>query len=312
LRCDEVELGEPGPGELRVRQTAIGVNFNEINIRLGKGSFPPDDLPIILGREAAGIIEAVGPGVEGFHPGQRIAYGYGGFGAYAEARLLPAEKAVVLPSTIDDRTAAAMMVKGMTAQYLLCRAYRVAAGDAILVHAAAGGVGSILCQWARHLGATVIGCVGSEAKVEIARSRGCDHVLIYDRDRLARQVREITEGKGVRAVYDSIGQDSFESSLDSLGLCGHLVAFGDTSGEVKSVVPHLLMSKGSLTYTRTSMRHFTSTREDLEATAGELFAMVENGHVRIEVNQTYKLREAGRAHLDMQERRNTGSTILLP
>ena len=312
FRWEDVEVDEPGPGELRIRQTAIGLNFNEINIRRGRGSFPPDQLPIILGREAAGLVEAVGPEVEGFIPGQRIAYGYGGFGGYAEARILPAAKAVTLPDSIEDRVAAAAMVKGMTAQYLLRRAYRAEAGDWIVVHAAAGGVGSILCQWARHLGAHVIGVVGNQTKADLIGKRGCDHAIVFPGEDLAGRVRKITEEQGVRAVYDSIGKDSLESSLDSLGLGGHLVAFGDTSGAVENIEPHMLMSKGSLTYTRTSMRHFTSTRQDLEATAGELFAMIEKGYVGIEINQTYPLKDAARAHQDIEERRNTGSSILLP
>ena len=220
LRWENVEVGDPGPGEVRLRQTAIGLNYNEVNTRMGKGSFPPEDLPIILGREAAGVIEAVGPGATEFATGQRVAYGIGGFGGYAEARLIPADKLVALPDAIEEQTATAIMVKGMTARYLLLRAHKVKAGDSIVIHAAAGGVGSILCQWAKHLGATVIGTVGSETKAEIARSLGCDHTVIYTRENLAERVREITDGQGVGVVYDSVGKDTLEASLDSLELCG--------------------------------------------------------------------------------------------
>ncbi len=312
LKYEDADIGSPGPGEIRLRQTAVGVNFNEVLIRAGRGSYPPDRFPIILGREAAGIVEAVGSGVEGIAVGRRVAYGFGGFGGYAEARLVAADKVVPLPDAIDERTAAAMMVKGMTAQYLLRRAYRVRPGDAILVHAAAGGVGMIVCQWAKHLGATVIGTVGSAEKAELARANGCDHPIIHSRENFAERAREITDGAGVHAVYDPVGRDTFEGSIDSLRRRGHFVAFGDISGEIGAIDPSLLMTKGSLNFTRTSLRHFISPHEELAATAAELFDVVAKGHVRIAVNQVYPLSETSHAHRDIEARRNTGSTILLP
>lgn len=312
LKLEDADIGAPGPGEIRLRQTAIGVNFNEVLIRAGRGSYPPDRFPIILGREAAGIVDAVGSGVNGIEVGQRVAYGFGGFGGYAEARLVAADKVVALPDAIDERIAAAMMVKGMTAQYLLRRAYRVRTGDTILIHAAAGGVGMIVCQWAKYLGATVIGTVGSAEKAELARANGCDYPIDYNRENFAERAREITDGEGVHAVYDPVGRDTFEGSMDSLRRRGHFVAFGDISGEIGAIDPALLMTKGSLNFTRTSLRHFISPHEELVATAAELFDVVEKGHLRIAVNQVYPLSETSQAHRDIEERRNTGSTILLP
>jgi NADPH2:quinone reductase len=312
LKVEDADVGAPGPGEIRLRQTAIGVNFNEVLIRAGRGSYPPDQFPIILGREAAGIVDAVGAGVDGLDVGQSVAYGFGGFGGYAEARLVAADKVVALPDAIDERTAAAMMVKGMTAQYLLRRAYRVRPGDTILIHAAAGGVGMIACQWGRYLGATVIGTVGSEEKAELARANGCDYPINYNRENFADRTRDITNGEGVHAVYDPVGRDTFEGSIDSLRRRGHFVAFGDISGEIGAIDPALLMTRGSLNFTKTSLRHFISPHEELVATAAELFDVVEKGHVRIAVNQVYPLNETSRAHRDIEARKNTGSTILLP
>lgn len=312
LKYEDADIGMPGSGEIRLRQTAIGVNYNEVLIRAGRGSFPPDRFPIVLGREAAGVIDAIGSGVDGLEIGQRVAYGFGGFGGYAEARLVPADKVVALPDAIDDKVAAAMMVKGMTAQYLLRRAYRVRPGDTILVHAAAGGVGTIMCQWGKHLGATVIGTVSSAEKAEIARANGCDYPIDYRQENVAERARDITGGEGVHAVYDPVGKDTFEGSIDSLRRRGHFVAFGDISGEIGAIDPALLMTKGSLNFTRTSLRHFISPQEELQATAADLFDVVEKGHIRIAVNHVYPLSETSRAHRDIEESRNTGSTILLP
>lgn len=312
LKYEDADLSEPGSGEIRLRQTVVGVNYNEVLVRAGRGSYPPSQFPIILGREAVGVIEAVGSEVNGFDVGQRVAYGFGGFGGYAEARLVPAEQVVLLPDTIDDKTAGAMMVKGMTAQYLLRRAYRVRPGDTILVHAAAGGVGMIMCQWGKYLGATVIGTVSSEEKAEMARSNGCDYPINYNEENFAKRVRDITNGEGAEVVYDPVGKDTFEGSIDSLRRRGHLVAFGDISGEVGAVDPFLLMKKGSLNFTRTSLRHFITPREELEATAAELFDVVEKGYVSISVNQVYPLSETSQAHRDMEAGKNTGSTVLLP
>lgn len=312
LKYEDADIGEPGPGEIRIRQTAVGLNFNDTRVRAGEGSFPPDQLPIILGREAAGVIESVGPDVTEFSIGQRVAYGFGGFGGYVEARLVPAAKVVALPDEIDDMKAAAIMVKGMCAQYLLHRSYQVQPGDVILVHAAAGGVGMLMCQWAKLLGADVIGTVSSDEKAKLALASGCDHVIVNNRENFPDRVREITNGQGVHAVYDSIGKKTFEGSIDSLRVRGHFVAFGDASGRVECIDPHLLMNKGSLHYTRTSLRHYIGTREDLLETANALFDVVGSGKLRVDINQTYPLRETAAAHRDLDNGVTTGSTVLLP
>jgi NADPH2:quinone reductase len=245
-------------------------------------------------------------------PGDRVAYGTGPIGAYAESRVIPAEKLLKLPDAIDDRTAAAMMLQGMTAQYLLRRTHRVEPGETILVHAAAGGVGLILVQWAKHLGATVIGTAGSEEKAALARAHGCDHVILYRSENVAERVRAITRGAGVPVVYDGVGKDTFAASLDSLALRGLLVSFGNASGAVPPFEPILLSQKGSLFLTRPTLMHYTATREELVATARDLFEVVSRGAVRIEVNQTFPLKQAAEAHRALEGRRTTGSTVLLP
>jgi NADPH2:quinone reductase len=310
MHFEDVAVGEPGPNQVLLRQTAIGVNYIDVYHRTGL--YPLASLPAVLGMEAAAVVEAVGPGVSDLRPGQRVAYASPPPGAYAEQRLMAADRLVPIPDAIDDQQAAAMMLQGMTAQYLLRRTYRVQAGDAILVHAAAGGVGSILCQWARSLGATVIGTVGSDEKAEIARANGCHHVIIYSRDAVAPRVRELTDGAGVAVVYDGVGKSTFEGSLDSLRPLGMLVSFGNASGPVPPFEPGVLSQKGSLFFTRPTLMHYTAKAEDLQASAHELFDVVAGGHVRIAVTATYPLAEAASAHRDLEARKTTGSLVLLP
>jgi NADPH2:quinone reductase len=310
LRWEEVAVGDPGPGEVKLRQSAVGLNYIDVYHRSGLYKIPT--LPAIIGLEGAGEVTAVGPEVSDFNPGDRVAYAGGPLGAYATERLIPAHRLVKLPKGIDDRQAAAMMLQGMTAQYLLRRTYPVQAGDTILIHAAAGGVGLIACQWAKHLGATVIGTVGSAEKAELARAHGCDHTILYRQEDVVARVRELTGGEGVAVAYDSVGRDTFMASLDSLRPMGMLVSFGQSSGPLGPFDPGLLAAKGSLFLTRPSLMVYTAKRGDLLATAADLFSVVESGAVRIEVNQTYPLAEAARAHRDLEGRRTTGSTVFLP
>ncbi|HXF67938.1 MAG TPA: quinone oxidoreductase [Burkholderiales bacterium] len=308
LRWEEVAVGEPGEGQVRVRNTAVGLNFIDIYQRSGLYQVP---LPFTPGSEGAGVVEAVGPKVKEFKVGDRVAYS-GPVGAYAEVLLRPADRLVKIPSGIDDRTAAAMMLKGLTAQYLLRRTYRVKKGDTILVHAAAGGVGQILCQWARALGATVIGTVGSEEKAPLAKKAGCKHVIVTSREKFVERVKEITKGKGVPVVYDGVGKDTFMDSLDCLQPLGLMVSFGNASGAVPPFNPGILAQKGSLFLTRPTLMHYTAAREDLLRAARELFAVVKSGKVRISINQTYPLREAAQAQSDLEARKTTGSSVLIP
>ena len=300
LRWEEVEVGEPGPGQLRVRHGAVGLNYIDVYHRTGL--YPLPSLPWTLGMEGAGRVEAVGGGVTEFKPGDRVAYASPPVGAYAEVRLMPADRVVALPDAIDDRTAAAMMLQGMTAQYLLRRTYRVQPGDAILLQAAAGGVGLIASQRARHLGATVLGTVGSEEKAELARAHGCHHAILYNRENFVERVREITGGQGVAVVYDSVGKDTFMGSLDCLRPLGMMVSFGNASGPVPPFEPGILAAKGSLFFTRPTLMTYTAKRADLLASAAELFEVVASGAVRIEVRQTYPLAETARAHRDLEAR----------
>ncbi|MBI5684395.1 MAG: quinone oxidoreductase [Verrucomicrobia bacterium] len=308
MRWEEVPVAKPGPGEVLVRNTAVGLNFIDTYIRSGLYPVP---LPTTLGMEGAGIVETVGPRVKEFKPGDRVAYAHP-IGAYAEVLLRPAARLVKLPAGIDDRVAAAIMLKGMTAWYLLRRTYKVRKGDTILMHAAAGGVGLILCQWARSLGATVIGTVGSDAKVALAKKAGCKHVIVTARESFVQRVKEITRGAGVPVVYDSIGRDTFMDSLDCLAPRGLMVSFGSASGPVPPFNPALLVDRGSLFLTRPKLYDYTARREDLVTAARELFAMVKSGKVKVTINQTYPLREAAQAHRDLQARKTTGSTVLLP
>jgi NADPH:quinone reductase len=309
LRAEELEPGKPGPQEVQLRHTAIGVNYIDIYDRTG---LYPVTLPSGLGHEAAGVITALGRGARGFKVGERVAYVYPVQGAYSELRNVPAERLVRVPRGVSDEQAAALMLKGLTAQYLIRRTYRVARGDTILVHAAAGGVGLILCQWARALGAKVIGVVGSEAKVEIARRHGCRHVLISGRDELVAGVKALTRGEGVAVVYDAVGKDTFMESLDCLRRLGMMVTFGNASGPVPAIAPLELTKRGSLFLTRPTLFNYIATRKELEAAARELFAAVRTKKVRVVIGQKYPLSRAADAHRDLEGRRTTGSTVLVP
>jgi NADPH2:quinone reductase len=308
LRWEQVQVGAPGEGQVRVRSTAVGLNFVDTYQRSGLYQMP---LPFTPGSEGAGVVEAVGPKVKEFKAGDRVAYS-GPIGAYSEVLLRPADRLVKTPAGIDDRTAAAMMLKGLTAQYLLRRTYRVKKGDTILVHAAAGGVGQILCQWARALGATVIGTAGSDEKAALARKAGCKHVIVTSREKFVERVKQITQGKGVPVVYDGVGKDTFMDSLDCLAPLGLMASFGNASGAVTQFNPGVLAQKGSLFLTRPTLVTYTATREALLSAARELFAVVKSGKVRISINQTYPLREAAQAQRDLESRKTTGSTVLIP
>ena len=309
MRWEEVEVGDPGPGQVRIRHTAVGLNFIDTYHRSGLYSMP---LPSGIGLEAAGVVEAVGEGVSEFKPGDHAGYCSGPIGAYAEARLFPAERLIKLPSGIDDRTAAAMLLQGLTAQYLLRRTHRVKAGETILVHAAAGGVGQIMGQWGKHLGATVIGTVGSEDKAKLAKANGCDHVILYRKEKVSERVRELTKGAGVPVVYDGVGKDTFMDSLDCLAPLGMMVTFGNASGPVPPFEPVILSQKGSLFLTRPTLMHYTAKRSDLLGAAAELFEVVQKGVVKISINQTFALKDAVAAHQALEGRKTTGSTLLVP
>jgi NADPH:quinone reductase len=308
MRWEEVDVGQPGPGEVRVRNTAIGLNFIDTYHRTGLYPMP---LPTTLGMEGAGVIEAVGPKVKGFKAGDRVAYA-NPIGSYAEVCLRPVARLVKIPAGVDDKIAAAIMLKGMTAWYLCKRTFKVGKGQTILVHAAAGGVGQILSQWTKYLGATVIGTVGSEEKAALAKKAGCKHVIVTAKEDFVARVKEITKGKGVPVVYDGIGKDTFMGSLDCLAPRGYLVSFGNASGAVTQFNPGLLAAKGSLYLTRPTLFNYTATPEYLAAAARDLFAVVKKKVVKISINQTYPLREAAQAHRDLEARKTTGSTVLLP
>jgi len=307
MRWESVDLPAPGAGEMLVENRAVGLNFIDVYYRTGHYKAP---LPFVLGTEGVGVVEALGADVTGFARGDRVAY-VNPIGAYAERLIRPAARLVKVPDAIDDVQAAGMMLKGMTAEYLLRRTHRVEAGETIVVHAAAGGVGQILCQWASSLGATVIGTVGSRAKAELARQAGCAHVIVMDEEDLVARVREITGGKGVPVVYDGIGADSFARSIDCLAPLGLMASFGSASGPVPPIDPLLLMTKGSLFFTRPTLAHYTATTEQLRGSAATLFHAVLKGDVTVRVNQTYALRDAASAHADLEARKLTGSTVLL-
>ena len=308
LQWEPHEPGEPGPEEVRLQHEAIGLNFIDVYHRTGL--YPIGDLPAIPGMEGAGRVTSVGAEVSAFKPGDRVAYAGLPPGAYAEHRRLPAHRLVRLPDTIDSRTAAAMMLQGMTARYLLRGCYAVQRGDTILIHAAAGGVGLLVCQWAHHLGARVIGTVGTEAKAELARANGCDHPLLYQSEDFVQRVRDITDGRGVDVVYDSVGEATFMRSLDCLRPMGMLVSFGQSSGPVGPIDPGLLAAKGSLFLTRPSLMTYTAAQEDLQAHAADLFDVVRQGAVQVDIRQTYPLKDAAQAHRDLEARQTTGATIL--
>ena len=308
LRWEEVETPSPGPGEALVRHTAVGLNFIDVYFRTGLYKAP---LPFTPGQEGAGVVEAVGAGVTTVKPGDRVAY-TGALGSYAERRTVAADRLVRPPDGVSDREAAAVMLKGLTAWYLLRRTRPVGAGDVILFHAAAGGVGSLACQWAKALGATVIGTVGSAAKVEAARANGCEHVVDTSAEDFALRVREITGGRGCDVVYDSVGRDAFPASLDCLRPRGLWVTFGQSSGPLPLIDTQLLSQKGSLFMTRPTLGNYIATRGELETAADELFAVVGSGRVKAAVNQTFALRDAAEAHRALEGRRTTGATVLLP
>lgn len=310
LQWEDVPVAPPGPGEVLLTHTAVGLNFIDVYHRTGLYKVP--GLPCTLGLEAAGVVEAVGADVGDLAVGDRVAYASPPIGAYCRQRLMPAARLVRLPDAIDDRHGAAMMLKGLTAQYLLRRTYRVQPGETILVHAAAGGVGLLLCQWASHLGARVIGTVGDDAKAALAQAHGCHHPVVYTREDFVARVRALTDGEGVPVVYDSVGRDTFERSLDCLRPFGMMVLFGQASGAVPPFDLHHLAAKGSLFVTRPTIMTYTAKRADLLAGAAELFGVVADGHVKVEVNQSYPLAEAAQAHRDLESRRTTGSTVLLP
>ena len=309
LSWESVELAAPGAGEATVRHAAVGLNFIDTYHRSGLYPLP---LPSGIGLEGAGVVEAVGAGVTEVAVGDRVAYAGGPIGAYAETRNIPAHRLLKLPDAISFDTAAAMMLQGLTAAYLLRKTYCVQPGDAVLIHAAAGGVGLIACQWAKALGATVIGTVGSAAKGELAKAHGCDHVINYSTENFVDRVRQITGGEGVPVVYDGVGKDTFMGSLDSLRPLGMLVTYGNASGPVPPLDLLLLSQKGSLFVTRPTIMSYTAKRADLEALGAELFAVVASGQVKIEVHQRYALKDAAQAHSDLEARKTTGSTILIP
>ena len=309
MKLVDVDLGAPGPGELRVRQKAIGLNYIDTYHRSGLYSLA---MPTGIGLEAAGVVEASGPGVKGFKPGDRVAYGTGPIGAYAEVRNLPHNRMTKIPKAISDETAAGMMLKGMTVRYLLRATYKVKRGETILLHAAAGGVGQILSQWAKALGVKVIGTVGSAEKMAAAKAAGCAHVIDASRENVVARVRELTGGKGVPVVYDGVGQATLMISLDCLSPRGLLVSFGNASGPVKALDLGLLAARGSLYVTRPLLMTYTASDADLHETARDVVEMVKSGKVAIPVNQRYALSEAVKAHEDLEARRTTGTTILIP
>lgn len=310
LRWEEVPKPSPGPGEALVRHAAVGLNYIDVYFRTGL--YKPPGLPATIGMEASGVVEAIGEAVTAVAPGDRVAYATAPIGAYAQWRTIKADRLVKLPDGIDFDTAAAMMLQGMTAQYLLRRTYAVKPGDTILVHAAAGGVGLIMCQWAKHLGCTVIGTVSSEAKAELARARGCAHPVVYTREDFAARVREITDGRLLPVVYDSVGKDTFQKSLDCLAPFGMMVVYGNASGPVPPFDIGQLAAKGSLFLTRPTLATYTAKRDDLVWAATDLFEVVAKGIVKIEINQRFPLAEAAAAHAALEGRRTTGSTLLVP
>lgn len=306
LKWEAVEVGKPGPGQVRLRHTAVGLNYIDTYHRTGLYPMP---LPFTPGLEAAGVVEELGPDVTDVKVGDRVAYAAPPIGAYAEARLMQADRLVVIPPNVTDQQAAAMMLQGMTAQYLIRRTYRVQKGDTVLLHAAAGGVGLIACQWLKHLGATVIGTVGSDAKAELAKANGCHHTIVYTREDFVARVHEITGGAKLPVVFDSVGKDTFMKSLDCLRPMGLMVLFGQSSGALPPVDLGVLAGKGSLYVTRPTLNNYTAKRQDLLASAAELFEVVGSGAVKISINQTYPLSEAVQAHRDLEGRKTTGSTV---
>ncbi|KVC16719.1 quinone oxidoreductase [Burkholderia pseudomultivorans] len=309
MKWVDVEVGAPNAGEVRIRQHAVGLNYIDVYFRTG---LYPQPLPGGLGMEAAGEVTAVGDGVSALKVGDRVAYVAQPPGAYAQERVLSAERVVKLPDGIGYDDAASVMLQGLTAHYLLRRTYPVKAGDTILIHAAAGGVGLLVCQWAKALGATVIGTVGSDEKAELAKAHGCDHPVVYTRENFTQRVKDLTNGAGVPVVYDSIGKDTYIGSLDSLAPLGYFVSFGNASGPLPPIDSKEFSSRGSLFFTRPTLFSYIAKRADLEAAATELFDVIQSGKVKTSINQRYPLAEVGRAHADLESRKTTGSTLLVP
>ena len=309
LSVDEIEVGVPGPGEVLVRHTAVGLNFIDTYHR--SGLYKLERLPHTLGVEGAGVIEAAGAEVTDLAPGDRVAYA-GSIGSYCEMRVMDAGRLVKLPDGLGDQQAAAMMLQGMTVRYLIRRVHEIAPGETVLIHAAAGGIGLIFCQWAKHLGATVIGTVSSDQKAALAEAHGCDHPIVYTREDFVARVRQLTDGAGVPVVYDSVGKETWQGSLDCLAPKGLMVSFGNASGPAPAFTVLDLMGRGSLFVTRPVLAHYTASREDLLETANDLFDVVASGAVKIEINQRYALGEAEDAHRDLEGRHTTGSSILIP
>ena len=308
LAWEETDVPAPGRGEALIRQTAAGLNYIDVYHRTGL--YPVPSLPAIIGNEGAGVVESVGDGVTEVDVGDRVAYSMS-LGSYTQRRIIPSRLLVRVPDGVSDDQAAAMMLKGCTVQYLVRRTYPVKEGQTVLLHAAAGGVGLIACQWLKHLGATVIGTVGSPEKAELAKAHGCDHPIVYTQETFTERVKELTDGKGVPVVYDSVGKDTFAASLDCLQPRGLMVSFGNASGAVPPFSPGILAAKGSLYLTRPTLATYTATRKELEETTAELFDVVTSGAVKIEVNQTYALEYAAQAHRDLEARKTTGSTVLV-
>jgi len=308
LSWEEVPDADTGPGEIRIAQTACGLNFIDVYHRTG---LYPLELPTTLGMEAAGTVDAVGDGVTEFAVGERVAYAAVPVGAYTDQRVIPAHRVVKLPDAVSDQMAAALMLQGMTAEYLLRRTYKVQPGDTVLFHAAAGGVGQLACQWLKQIGATVIGTVGSDEKAELARAQGCDHAIVYSREDFVARVKDITDGKGVPVVYDSVGASTYEGSLDCLAPRGVLVLFGQASGPVPPFNLGLLAQKGSLYITRPTLMTYTASRQNMLESSGALFDAVANG-LTVSINQTYPLQDTAQAHRDLEARKTSGSTVLLP
>jgi len=309
LSYGEVEVGDPGEGQVLLRQTAIGVNYIDTYHRSGLYPLP---LPSGLGQEGCGVVEKIGKGVKGLKVGDRVAYASAPIGSYATSRLMPAARVVKVPKEIDDKTAAKMMLQGMTAEYLIHRTYKVKKGDTILVHAAAGGMGLILCQWAKALGATVIGTASTDEKAALAKKNGCKYPVVYSREDFVARVKDITKGKGVPVVYDGVGKDTWPKSLDCLAPRGLMVSFGNASGPLPPINSSELQSRGSLFFTRPTMGHYTATRPDLELSAGRVMSAIKSGKLKIRINQTYALKDAAQAHRDLEARKTTGSILLLP
>jgi NADPH2:quinone reductase len=309
LQWESVTVGEPGPGEARVRHTAVGLNYIDTYHRSGLYKLP---LPSGIGLEASGVVEAVGPGVTDIAKGDRVAYCGGPPGSYAEVRVMPADKLVKLPDAVSDRSAATLMLKGLTVEYLFRQTFPLKGGETILFHAAAGGVGLIACQWARALGVTMIGTVGSDEKAALAKANGCAHTIVYTRENFVERVKELTGGQGVPVVYDSVGKDTFPASLDCLKRRGMFVSFGNTSGPIAAFDIGLLLQKGALFATRPSIAMYAATRSDLLRMADEMFALVKAGKIVSDARQTYALKDATQAHRDLEARKTTGATLLLP